>query len=574
MKDFLLFNGLLLLFTQIKFLNKFIINISPIFIVILSVTMIVIFINTCYNILYINDYINFTFLDNNKASFLLLFVGTYISCVMFFITKYIRNLYYNIAPTIGNIGERGFRGMTGNSGKCDPVKCQENICYTKIMNVISSEYNAILQQKNHSVTSSNRHIQNIFLKNKIHKLCNSDQYKTYVAKDGYNKPIKYITKIVTDWIHIIMKYTNGKHFLETSTLNDNDFDFLISNEDKEYSGWKEHGKHGTPSKGSESPFDEIKKYDLWYWGESAASNIKIVYKCDYNIEDKIKKLESNIYNDKTYWRGSVARQAKDINGDYIPFLQKGSSPITIYKPKKQETKEGLFSPLGDVVIIGDIDDHQKKSLDKIKPNNVIHNNYELREQGDPIESTTLITGDTKSPIGFKIKYKSLRTVGVGRNISGYSIWEPLCPDKYISLGDVIDTTPEGTPPAPYMYVCVKKKCIEEVPINEIHEIWNNNDKNEENYIAVDTDEPGSHSTPKPIIKILVNKSSNLENKDNLFVIQRDNETRKLYRLIPSDNKQTCLLGADEIDRNIEGGSKWIPHPTYDTEEYSITKKFM
>ena len=571
MKEFLLYNGLLILFTQINFFNKFIVDISPVFIVIVGITTFIIFINTCYNILYIEEYINFSFLDNNKLLFLFLFVGTYISCLMFFIIKYIRDSYYNISPRVGNIGDRGFRGGRGSkSGKCDPVKCHENICYTKIMNIISMEYNKILQLKNHTATSFNRHIQNIFLKNKIHTICNSDQYKNFVAMDGYNKPIEYIEDKFITWTNIIMKYTNGKHFLETPTLNDNDFDFLISNEDKVFSSnWKQHNTPGTPSKGTESPFDEIKKYDLWYWGEPAASNIKIVYKCDYNIEDKVKTLKSNLYIDKTYWRGAIARQAKDSENDFIPFLQKGSNPITIYKAQKQSTKEGTFSPAGDIVILGDIDDHQKTNLDDIYPRDIIHPDYILNKPGDPKKNTILINGDTKSPIKFTLKYKSFRTTGVGKNIYGYSIWQPICPKEYISLGDVIDTTPDGTPPEPYMYICVKQKCVEKIP--EINEILNNTDDNtNENYEIVDTDELKQYRYPNPVIRMFVQK----EETDNLFILKRDNETREMYRLKPKDRKDTCILGTDDIDKGTDGGSKWIPHPSYNNDEYSVTKKFM
>ena len=63
-----------------------------------------------------------------------------------------------------------------------------------------------------------------------------------------------------------MKYKKGKHFIETDYLNDNDFDNLIEKEDMIYSTFEQLDVPGTPSQGKESPFDEIKKYDMWYWG--------------------------------------------------------------------------------------------------------------------------------------------------------------------------------------------------------------------------------------------------------------------------------------------------------------------
>ena len=130
-----------------------------------------------------------------------------------------------------------------------------------------------------------------------------------------------------------MKYKQGKYFMETDYLNDNDFDNLINESDKIYSSFKEHDSEGTPSRGKESPFDEIKKYDMWYWGEPASTKIKIKYKCDYGNEGQLKMLKSNDLS--SIWRSKIARQAKinycknDITEEntFIPYQPKGSKII-------------------------------------------------------------------------------------------------------------------------------------------------------------------------------------------------------------------------------------------------------
>ena len=100
---------------------------------------------------------------------------------------------------------------------------------------------------------------------------------------------------------------------------------MISNEDKKYASFDNLKSPGTPSKGEESPFDELKKYDIWYWGGSSLLKPKIINKCDLNNSDKenamlpppvLKMVESNNYNN-SLWNNKLKRQRGYYRGNLV-----------------------------------------------------------------------------------------------------------------------------------------------------------------------------------------------------------------------------------------------------------------
>ena len=291
MIEFIAYYFLLFVFTQFSAFKKYRENTGFMFKFMTTIISLVVFLNTCYKI--VTDetfFFNINLPDpNTRKIVLLLFIGTFVSLLVFFITKYIRQLSDEGIPHRGPKGVRGKRGDEGNlADDCDPIKCKSQICNKKILNHISEVYSKLLKMKGDNSITPNREITNNYLKNKIKLLCRSSQMTKYLAKKGNNKTYDYITKIWGEWIHIIMKYEKGKHFIETDYLTDNDFDNLITKNDKKLATFKQQDIKGTPSKGLESPFDEIKKYDMWYWGEPVSTKIKLKYKCDYDNKDHLK----------------------------------------------------------------------------------------------------------------------------------------------------------------------------------------------------------------------------------------------------------------------------------------------
>ena len=384
MIEFITYYFLLILYTQFSVFKKYRTDINFRFIFLITSISASVLVYTCFKILTDENYFfNINIPNYNTRKILLFFfLGTFFSILFFFISKYIRELSNNKLPPHGEKGIRGKRGIEGNrSSDCDKVKCKQVVCNKRIMNHISKIYSDIIRSKGDKNISLNREIANNFIKNKVKLLCRSNQLQKFISKQkSQNKAdsaYNYVTQIWTEWINIIMKYEKGQYFIDTDYLNDNDFDYLIKESDKINSSFKEHNIPGTPSEGKESPFDEIKKYDMWYWGEPASTKIKIKYKCDYGNKNMLKMLKSN--NLSNIWRSKIARQAK-INlcknniteeNTFVPYLPKGSDIISIYRPNTLDTKEGLFKPLGDIILDNDITEHKKTSLDDIIPKDKI-----------------------------------------------------------------------------------------------------------------------------------------------------------------------------------------------------------
>jgi hypothetical protein len=586
MIEFIAYYFLLFVFTQFSAFKKYRENTGFMFKFMITFISILVFVYTCYNIVVDENYffkINIPD-PNTRKIVLLIFIGTFMSFLMFFITKHIRKLLDEGVPHRGLKGIRGKRGPEGKTkDDCDPVKCKSKICNLKLLNHISKIYSDILIIRGEKGVSRNREISNNFLKNKIKLLCRSPQMNRYISKKGNNKTYDYITKIWGEWIYIIMKYQQGKHFIETDYLTDNDFDNMISKEDKKIATFKQQHIKGTPSKGLESPFDEIKKYDIWYWGEPASTRIKIKYKCDYGNKDHLKFIRSNAYTN--IWRSKTSRQARlnicydgKTEETYVPYLQKGrclikgSNNISIYRPKTVENKEGLFKPLGDVIIKNDITEHKKEKLSDIVPQDKIKINYVFGREGDPIEQTTLIAGDIKSPIDFKLKYKSLRNEGIGMGVTGFSIWEPIPPKGYICLGDVMDKTSSMTPPNKELYSCVPEVCVREIKTEQIWEntdvhspISNcNADKEIGGNSVLDTDEPQEYRGSITFDMDTIN----IDNR--LFGVNTSSDApRKMFEIIPSGEPNSCF---DKLNDTIHNNSKWIVNDK-NSDKYSIHTHF-
>ena len=94
------------------------------------------------------------------------------------------------------------------------------------------------------LNSSKKDVQNILLK----------WFKKYHNYNANSWEVDLLSKRIVSWI------SNTKITYEGSDeIYKNEFDYLISDIDKEYSSYDNLDEIGTPSRGQESPFDEIKK---------------------------------------------------------------------------------------------------------------------------------------------------------------------------------------------------------------------------------------------------------------------------------------------------------------------------
>jgi hypothetical protein len=512
---------------------------------------IAVFIYSCYKIATDPNYI-FNFViptQKDRLEALLIWVVLFITLFGFTISHYYMKDSAKKQGLYGAKGNRGLRGGVGGDKKCNPKECTKDICFKKILTFCSKKYRkyAKIVNKNagHEPIFANK-----FLMKKMRRLCKSDQIQKMFKKDGYGNTYRYIYIKWDKFIRILLKYEHGLMFIESDYLNDNDFNNMITENDKLYASFENLDIPGTPSQGTESPFDEMKKYDIWYWGESNAAMPKIIYKCEIeNKKDTLKRIESNHYKD--LWESTNARQAyvnkgKLVNGKcvrtqkYVPFLRKGTGDISVYRPEILDVKDDLYFPLGDVIMEGKVNEIAKTHPSENDPN--IQD--KLKTNG-PIDKTELVTGDTKHPIDFEQIFKSPRESGEGIGIKGYSIWKPIPPPGYKCLGYILDNTPNMVPPSADTIVCVPEKCVRKYS-GDTKKIWSNKSPKEcygdcgcdQETGTIDTD----NSSPLDLYKT------------NTHYFKSEND---FYELIPENEDGSCFDRAKERETDT---SKWKVYP--------------
>ena len=251
-----------------------------------------------------------------RLFFILLLLITIVLLILVYFTKFIHSVTKNKEATEGNIGEFGLKGESGNVGICNP-ECKNNLSYKKILNNVTNSVNKWLEANGKIKYANGQTISNMFIKKKIKQLCESKEFKQMVKKHGITYIDTYVNDKWNKWILTILKYDKGLLFLETDNLTDNDFNSMITDQDKLYSNISNLSDPGTPNRGKESPFDDIKKTDLWYWGENPLLKPKIVNDCDpykknessnkFTPEPILKMKETNSYTDYL-WGSKNARQ--------------------------------------------------------------------------------------------------------------------------------------------------------------------------------------------------------------------------------------------------------------------------
>lgn len=559
MIEVIIFFTLLTFYLKLNYLKEFRSRRSARFNIMLVLFSIVLFLYSCVQIIRDPKYV-FGF-DNQDVNMrqivLVIWIATFVTLQGFSLSDYYLGEYKIKKGEPGEKGTRGLRGKIGSNKTCDIKECTKEICYKKILDFCSKKIRKYLRNKG-AILHNSPSFNNKFLRTKMKKLCKSKQFIRMIKKQGAGKAYSYVYKIWGEWLNILLKYENGQLFIENEYLNDNDFNNMITEADKTYADFKDLETSGTPSQGKESPFDEIKKYDMWYWGESNAAMPKIIYKCE--IEDKtntLKKVESNHYHD--LWENKHARQAyvnkgtleKDTcikQNKYVPYLQKGTPNISMYRPETLEINADLYYPLGDVIMAGTKTKIAKKEASENDPK--IQD--KLKTSG-PVEKTVLVTGDTKHPIDFKPIFKSPRTKGEGIGIEGFSIWEPIPPKGYKCLGLVLDKSPNMVPPNPENFVCVPEKCVRPHKGTK-NKIWENKSPVQcLGDCGCDT-ESGTQDTDNNSPLTLYKSPEHIFRSDENF-----------YEIIPEGEEGSCFDNAKKKEKDT---SRWKVH-SKNNIEYSI-----
>jgi len=443
------------------------------------------------------------------------------------------------SPPPGDKGIRGDRGSQGINGIC--TKCSDtDLCYKKILYNITLTYNWWRKFKGLPLYSDSYLIKNEFIKSRVKSHCKSPEFTKIYSKFGANTTnnmgaYDYMFKIWSIWILIILKYDKGAFFLESEKLGEQDFVNMITKNDKidnlNNLNWNDmfidkinnnvkiskqlvdtnfqythndtlneafFSSKGVPNY-NESPFDEIKNYSSWYWGNDNSKPIidiinnidqednDLLYKTCYNEKlNKLPKIKIKTTNNfyKLFSTDNVTQIKDEELGTYIPFQQLGTSKITFmrsheYVDNNEHPKFRTYKPIGDVVFDSDkIKEYQFES-GGCKPNNIKYSGLNIDRLVPKDISSILVSGDVKHPIGYKQVYKLLPKVkdGLNKNIENCTVWKPIPPNGYVGLGYIIDTTPykdKPIMPSTDIMVCLPIQLVKKT--RKLKNIWNSKNK--------------------------------------------------------------------------------------------------
>ena len=334
-----------------------------------------------------------------------LFWFLYIITIITFINIILVSKYYlsmrNKSGPPGLVGVQGEQGDRGESGKCD-TGCRDSICLNALSELLTTE----IKKNNNGVNVS---LNNIYIKSKIKQICESDEFKQLAPYNGPINLINYLKDIWKIWIKLLYD-SGGKLYFETIGAEDQ-FDWL-----------------------SKNPFDEIKKYDVFYWGMGKQYRPQISEKC-YNSNDGNKPINDN--------DESIIQVAKTTFYDKISTSDKSGANdnASFWRAKKFTFKSAVFYPVGDIVIGPYRNGENTNSTKYIGGISLAYPSI------GPNRESILVSGDVEPPINYELLWTNYgwNTNSTSSSTPNYFwVWRPIAPVNYIALGDVI--TVDENPP--------------------------------------------------------------------------------------------------------------------------------
>ena len=326
-----------------------------------------------------------------------LFWMLYIISIITFINIILVINYYlsmkDKAGPPGKDGAVGDRGDKGDTGLCDPT-CRDSICENNINDIINGE----LKNKNNGVSIK---INNTYIKNKVAQMCRSPEFMQLAPANGNQNLINYLSEIWKIWIDILYD-SGGVTYFENIGAED-DFNWLADN-----------------------PFNEIKKYDVFYWGMGKQYRPQIIEKC-YTTSDGITPSS----NDSVVIFTASPTNFYDYIGD--DHSSGAINDVSFWRARKFTYKGNVHYPVGDVAI-GPSRANEYiygiKYLGIIKLPNQLYG---------PNRETILVSGDVVGPINYELVWTNNNYTN-----NPFWIWTPIAPVSYVSLGDVV--TFDSNPP--------------------------------------------------------------------------------------------------------------------------------
>jgi hypothetical protein len=415
-------------------------------------------------------------------------------------------------------GVSGERGVQGLDGTCS-VTATQSEAIKQVNELIDKFYqektgNSMLNQETQAFINN-------YLTNKISTVAGSKQYRImYTDASALGKTpqevINYVKGIWKEWVNIIYD-ANPAWYLDEYA-------------DEDYS-WS--------SNGSENPFTEIKKYDMYYWGLSTSFRPMKAEVCRSSAG-----YESSKFPIKPQARLKIIQ-----SNDYMKLTDdwhtRGNPDASWWRARTITIGDDTYYPTHDIITAGDRNTVYG-NLYRSGPNITGDMQFNNGEIGPDIRSV-LVAGDVVDPINMEEHW-----IGGGNSIITSS---PICPDGYVSIGDIISyqdpySGANNDDPNNYKIKCIPADCVEDNGrAQQAASVWNQN-------VAMNVLNHWNWGNP----------DANGDNGYNAFRVS----SKPYYRI-----KTQCLAPPatpstkDPEDENIAIGIGWYGHPYKSDPRYSI-----
>jgi hypothetical protein len=335
---------------------------------------------------------------DNFIEYVLFWIMYIITLVTFINIILLGKFYFtmkNKSGIPGSQGPQGDSGIKGDVGVCDP-KCRDSICSNKLNELIIKK----LTDENKGAAVK---MNNIYIKSKIQQMCASDEFKQLAPYNGPQNLINYMTTIWSMWFDMIYAAGGIKYFENIGA--ESDFEWMSSN-----------------------PFDEIKKYDVYYWGMGKSYRPQIIDKC-YTTDNG---NTPNNANTTTMLR--VSNSNLYTNVMYVDDIVK-TNRISFWRANQFTYKGAVYYPVGDIAVT-----NFNKISSNFRSRSVGNFKIPSNTLGGPDSKTIIVSGDLEGPIGYEMIWTNDEYKG-----TSFWIWRPIPPVGYTALGDIV-TDSEDKPP--------------------------------------------------------------------------------------------------------------------------------
>ncbi len=433
-------------------------------------------------------------------------VGTILLLAYFWGTLRTKTGPYGIR---GVSGERGDQGIDGT--------CSVTATQSEAIKQINEMIDALYKEKtgNSMLNQETQAFINKYLTNKISTVAGSKQYKImYTEASALGKTpqdvINYVKGIWKEWFNLI--YNANPAWYQDEYV------------DEDYS-W-----------GDTNPFTEIKKYDMYYWGLSHSFRPMKAEVCRSSAG-----YESSKFPIKPQARLKIM-QSNDYMKLTDDWRTRGDPDASWWRARTITIGDDTYYPVNDIITAGNRD-QVYWNLRRTGPNITGEMQFDNGQIGPDIRSI-LVAGDVVDPINIEQHW-----IGGGNDIIASS---PICPEGYVSIGDIISYLDDGNndDPNKYKIKCVPADCVEDNGrANQAPSVWNQN-------VSMKTLNHWNWG----------NNDANGDNGYNAFRLSG----KPFYRI-----KDKCLSPPaapstkDPEDENIAIGIGWNGHPYKNDPRYSI-----